>query len=82
MAVALAAGGLAFVGMFLLPGKWTIIVAGLLGSGLGLLLEEVKAPSGGAFLECAEGGGKALGQRLGSIAGFVPGFASRLLIPG
>jgi len=40
--VALAAGGLALLGAFLLPGKWYVIVAGLLGSGLGLLLEEVK----------------------------------------
>ena len=42
VAVAIAAGGLALVGTSLLPGKWTIIVAGLLGSGVGLLLEEVK----------------------------------------
>ena len=42
VAVALAAGGLALLGTFLLPGKWTLIVAGLFGSGLGLLLEEVK----------------------------------------
>jgi len=42
VAVALAAGGLALVGTFLLPGKWAVIVAGLLGSGLGLLLEETK----------------------------------------
>jgi 4-azaleucine resistance transporter AzlC len=42
VAVALAAGGLALLGGSLLPGKWTVIVAGLLGSGLGLLLEEVK----------------------------------------
>ncbi len=41
--VALASGGLALLGALLLPGKWNIIVAGLLGSGLGLLLEEVKA---------------------------------------
>ena len=40
--VALAAGALALLGTFLLPGKWSVIVAGLLGSGLGLLLEEVK----------------------------------------
>jgi predicted branched-subunit amino acid permease len=42
MAVALAAGGLALLGTVCLPGKWTIIVAGLLGSGLGVLLEEVE----------------------------------------
>jgi 4-azaleucine resistance transporter AzlC len=42
VAVALAAGGLALLGTVCLPGKWTIIVAGLLGSGLGLLLEEVE----------------------------------------
>jgi len=40
--VALTAGGLALLGAFLLPGKWYVIVAGLLGSGLGLLLEEVQ----------------------------------------
>ena len=42
LAVALAAGGLALLGAELLPGKWYVIVAGLLGSGLGLLLEEGK----------------------------------------
>jgi 4-azaleucine resistance transporter AzlC len=42
VAVALTAGGLALVGAFLLPGKWYVIVAGLLGSGLGLALEEVR----------------------------------------
>jgi 4-azaleucine resistance transporter AzlC len=41
LAVALTAGGLALVGTFVLPGKWAIIAAGLLGSGLGLLLEEI-----------------------------------------
>jgi 4-azaleucine resistance transporter AzlC len=41
VAVALAAGGLALLGTFLLPGKWAIMVAGILGSGLGLLLEEM-----------------------------------------
>lgn len=41
VAVALAAGGLALLGTFLLPGKWAILVAGILGSGLGLLLEEM-----------------------------------------
>jgi 4-azaleucine resistance transporter AzlC len=40
LAVALAGGGLALVGAFVLPGKWYVIIAGLLGSGLGLLLEE------------------------------------------
>lgn len=39
VAVALASGGLALLGQWLLPGKWHVIVAGLLGSGLGLLLE-------------------------------------------
>lgn len=42
IAVALAAGGLALLGAFLLPGKWYVIVAGLLGSGLGLVLEEAR----------------------------------------
>jgi len=42
LVVALGAGGLALLGADLLPGKWYVIVAGLLGSGLGLLLEEVK----------------------------------------
>jgi 4-azaleucine resistance transporter AzlC len=41
LAVALGAGGLALLGSHFLPGKWYVIVAGLLGSGLGLLLEEV-----------------------------------------
>jgi 4-azaleucine resistance transporter AzlC len=41
VAVALATGGLALLGSLLLPGKWYVIVAGLLGSGLGLLLEEI-----------------------------------------
>ncbi len=40
--VALAAGGLALAGAFLLPGKWYVIVAGLLASGLGLVLEEMR----------------------------------------
>jgi 4-azaleucine resistance transporter AzlC len=40
LAVALGAGGLALLGADLLPGKWYVVVAGLLGSGLGLLLEE------------------------------------------
>jgi len=39
LAVALGAGGLALLGADLLPGKWYVVVAGLLGSGLGLLLE-------------------------------------------
>jgi 4-azaleucine resistance transporter AzlC len=42
VAVALAAGGLALMGALLLPGKWHVIVAGLLGSGLGLLLEQAR----------------------------------------
>jgi 4-azaleucine resistance transporter AzlC len=42
--VALASGGLALLGTFLLPGNWHIVLAGLLGSGLGLLLEEVQRP--------------------------------------
>jgi len=42
VAVAVAAGGLALLGTVLLPGRWTIIVAGMLGSGLGLVLEEVE----------------------------------------
>jgi 4-azaleucine resistance transporter AzlC len=37
--VALVAGGLALLGAWLLPGMWYVVVAGLLGSGLGLLLE-------------------------------------------
>lgn len=37
--VALAAAALSLVGTLLLPGSWTMIVAGLLGSALGLLLE-------------------------------------------
>jgi 4-azaleucine resistance transporter AzlC len=40
--VALAAGGIALLGTFLLPGKWAIIVAGLLGSGIGVLLEGIQ----------------------------------------
>jgi len=42
VAVAILAGGLALLGTFLLPGKWAIVVAGLVGSGLGLLLDEVQ----------------------------------------
>jgi 4-azaleucine resistance transporter AzlC len=42
VAVALAAGGLALLGATLLPSGWTVVVAGLLGNGLGLLLEEAK----------------------------------------
>jgi 4-azaleucine resistance transporter AzlC len=41
--VALASGGLALAGTVLLPGKWYILVAGLLGSALGLLFEEMEA---------------------------------------
>jgi 4-azaleucine resistance transporter AzlC len=44
--VALASGGLALLGTFLLPGNWHVIVAGLLGSGVGLLLEEVQQACG------------------------------------
>jgi len=40
--VALASGGLALVGLVVLPGKWYILVAGLLGSALGLALEEME----------------------------------------
>jgi len=40
-AVALAAGGLALLGALLLPGQGTVVVAGMLGSGVGLLLEQV-----------------------------------------
>jgi 4-azaleucine resistance transporter AzlC len=40
--VALAAGGLALLGACLLPGKWYVVVAGLVGSTLGLLLEAGK----------------------------------------
>jgi 4-azaleucine resistance transporter AzlC len=39
--VAVASGGLALLGTFLLPGNWHVIIAGLLGSAVGLLLEEV-----------------------------------------
>jgi 4-azaleucine resistance transporter AzlC len=38
-AVALTAGALALLGACLLPGKWYVVVAGLLASALGLLLE-------------------------------------------
>jgi 4-azaleucine resistance transporter AzlC len=38
--VALVAGGLALLGAFLLPGAWYIITAAVLGSALGLFLEE------------------------------------------
>jgi 4-azaleucine resistance transporter AzlC len=41
--VALAAGGLALLGTIWFPSRWTVVIAGLLGSGLGLLLEEAKA---------------------------------------
>jgi predicted branched-subunit amino acid permease len=40
--VAFASGALALAGTFLLPGKWYVITAGLLGSALGILLEEVE----------------------------------------
>jgi 4-azaleucine resistance transporter AzlC len=39
VAVALAAGGLAVLGACLLPGSWTVLLAGILGSGLGLLMD-------------------------------------------
>jgi 4-azaleucine resistance transporter AzlC len=39
--VALASGGLALLGVFVLPGNWHVILAGLAGSGLGLVLDEV-----------------------------------------
>jgi 4-azaleucine resistance transporter AzlC len=42
VAVALASGGLALLAAFYLPGNWHVILAGLLGSGLGVLLEEVQ----------------------------------------
>jgi 4-azaleucine resistance transporter AzlC len=41
LAVAVASGAMAVVAAFLLPGAWYVIVAGLLGSALGLALEEV-----------------------------------------
>jgi predicted acyltransferase len=43
-AVALAAAVFALLGVYWLPSKWYVIVAGLLGSGLGLVLEEVTKP--------------------------------------
>jgi len=43
-AVALAAAVFALLGVYWLPGKWYVIVAGLLGSGLGVVLEEVIKP--------------------------------------
>ena len=42
LVVALGACGLALLGADLLPGKWYVVAAGLPGSGLGLLLEEMK----------------------------------------
>jgi 4-azaleucine resistance transporter AzlC len=48
LAVALGAGGMALLGADLLPGKWYVVVAGLLGSGLGLLLEKLR----GAWRNC------------------------------
>jgi 4-azaleucine resistance transporter AzlC len=44
--VALVSGGIALLGTFLLPGNWYVIVAGLLGSGVGLLLEEAQRTCG------------------------------------
>lgn len=43
VAVALVAGGLGLAGAFILPGKWYVIAAGLLGGILGILLEEAAA---------------------------------------
>jgi len=42
--VALVSGGLALLGAIYLPGKWYVIIAGLLGSLLGLFLEERSSP--------------------------------------
>jgi 4-azaleucine resistance transporter AzlC len=42
LGVALGAGGLALIGASFLPGKWYVIVAGLLGSGLGVLVKEAE----------------------------------------
>lgn len=42
LTVALASGGFALLGVLLLPGRWTVIAAGLAGSGLGVLLEELQ----------------------------------------
>lgn len=42
LAVALVAGGLALLGAYLLPGRWYVIIASLLGSGLGLMLEKAR----------------------------------------
>jgi 4-azaleucine resistance transporter AzlC len=42
LAVALASGGLALLGLYLLPGNWYVVVAGLLASTLGLLFEQVE----------------------------------------
>jgi 4-azaleucine resistance transporter AzlC len=47
VAVALTSGVLALAGTFLLPGKWYVIAAGLLGSGLGAMLEEFKTRGNG-----------------------------------
>jgi 4-azaleucine resistance transporter AzlC len=44
--VALASGGLALWGMLLMPGNWSVILAALLGSGLGVLLKEVRRACG------------------------------------
>ena len=41
VAVALTAAAFALLGVYWLPGKWYVIVAGLLGSGVGVLAEEV-----------------------------------------
>jgi predicted branched-subunit amino acid permease len=42
LTVALIAGALGLLSAQLLPGKWYVIVAGLAGSGAGLLIEEVE----------------------------------------
>lgn len=41
VAVALVSGALALMGTFVLPGKWYVILTGLIGSALGVLLEEM-----------------------------------------
>jgi len=46
--VAAASGALALAGAFLLPGKWYVIAAGLLGSALGAVLEELGAGPNGS----------------------------------
>jgi predicted branched-subunit amino acid permease len=41
VAVAVLSGSLAVLGVLFLPGKWYVILAGLVGSAVGLLLERV-----------------------------------------